>query len=123
MNQKELSASAAGDVLRGGEIFVHRLGFGAMRLTGEGIWGPPKDRTEALAVLRRASPAGRDSLRRTCYYAVASVLGTNKTCERASIARTYGRQVCGFGNQLANNCRQAQNLPPEHGGSLPEIGD
>jgi aryl-alcohol dehydrogenase-like predicted oxidoreductase len=38
----------------GGEISVHRLGFGAMRLTGEGIWGPPKDRKGAIAVLRRA---------------------------------------------------------------------
>jgi len=54
MNKKELSASAAGDVSLGGEISVHRLGFGAMRLTGEGIWGPPKDRKGALAVLRRA---------------------------------------------------------------------
>jgi pyridoxine 4-dehydrogenase len=54
MNNKELSASLAGDVSLGGEISVHRLGFGAMRLTGEGIWGPPKDRNGALAVLRRA---------------------------------------------------------------------
>ncbi|MGC2526428.1 MAG: aldo/keto reductase [Candidatus Acidiferrum sp.] len=54
MNEKELSASVAGDILLGGEISVHRLGFGAMRLTGEGIWGPPKDRKGALAVLRRA---------------------------------------------------------------------
>ncbi len=54
MNKKELSASLAGDVSLGGEISVHRLGFGAMRLTGEGIWGPPKDRKAALAVLRRA---------------------------------------------------------------------
>ena len=54
MNKKELSASVAGDVSLGGEISVHRLGFGAMRLTGEGIWGPPKDRKAALAVLRRA---------------------------------------------------------------------
>ena len=54
MNKKELSASLAGDVSLGGEISVHRLGFGAMRLTGEGIWGPPKDRHGALAVLRRA---------------------------------------------------------------------
>jgi pyridoxine 4-dehydrogenase len=54
MNKKELSASKAGDVSLGGEISVHRLGFGAMRLTGEGIWGPPKDREAALAVLRRA---------------------------------------------------------------------
>ena len=54
MNKKELSATAAGDVSLGGQISVHRLGFGAMRLTGEGIWGPPKDRNAALAVLRRA---------------------------------------------------------------------
>ena len=54
MSEKELSASLAGDVSLGGEISVHRLGFGAMRLTGEGIWGPPKDRKRALAVLRRA---------------------------------------------------------------------
>src|ERR1700758_3999832 len=58
MNKKELSASAAGDVSLGGEISVHRLGFGAMRLTGEGIWGPPKDRKGALAVLRRAVELG-----------------------------------------------------------------
>jgi len=53
MSEKELSASLAGAVSLGGEISVHRLGFGAMRLTGEGIWGPPKDRKAALAVLRR----------------------------------------------------------------------
>ena len=54
MNKKELSASPAGDIFLGGQISVHRLGFGAMRLTGEGIWGPPKDRSKALGVLRRA---------------------------------------------------------------------
>jgi aryl-alcohol dehydrogenase-like predicted oxidoreductase len=52
--KKELSASAVGNVSLGGEISVHHLGFGAMRLTGEGIWGLPKDRKGALAVLRRA---------------------------------------------------------------------
>jgi pyridoxine 4-dehydrogenase len=51
---KKPSASAAGHISLGGEISVNRLGFGAMRLTGEGIWGPPKDRKGALAVLRRA---------------------------------------------------------------------
>ena len=54
MNKKGFSASAAGTISLGGEISAHRLGFGAMRLTGEGIWGPPKDRNGALAVLRRA---------------------------------------------------------------------
>src|SRR5438309_7539403 len=58
MNKKELSASLAGDVSLGGELSVHRLGFGAMRLTGKGIWGPSKDRKAALAVLRRAVELG-----------------------------------------------------------------
>lgn len=58
MNRKELSASQAGQVSLGKEIAVNRLGFGAMRLTGEGIWGPPKDRAGAVAVLRRAVELG-----------------------------------------------------------------
>src|SRR5246500_5398277 len=51
---KNVSASVAGTVSLGSQLTVNRLGFGAMRLTGEGIWGPPKDRKSALAVLRRA---------------------------------------------------------------------
>jgi pyridoxine 4-dehydrogenase len=58
MNDKEVSARLAGDIALGGKISVHRLGFGAMRLTGEGIWGPPKDRNRALAVLQRAVEVG-----------------------------------------------------------------
>jgi pyridoxine 4-dehydrogenase len=58
MNTKELSATQAGNVSFGNEITVHRLGYGAMRLTGDGIWGPPKDRKAALAVLRRAVELG-----------------------------------------------------------------
>jgi aryl-alcohol dehydrogenase-like predicted oxidoreductase len=54
VNKKDVTARLAGDVSLGKELSVHRLGFGAMRLTGEGIWGPPKDRNAALAVLRRA---------------------------------------------------------------------
>jgi len=58
MNTKALSASQAGKASLGNELSVHRLGFGAMRLTGEGIWGPPKDRKGALSVLRRAVELG-----------------------------------------------------------------
>lgn len=54
MSKERISASLAGTVTLGGELSVNRLGFGAMRLTGDGIWGPPKNRTEAIAVLRRA---------------------------------------------------------------------
>jgi aryl-alcohol dehydrogenase-like predicted oxidoreductase len=44
----------------GGDLEVHRLGFGSMRITGDGIWGPPADRDTALAVLRRAVELGVD---------------------------------------------------------------
>jgi aryl-alcohol dehydrogenase-like predicted oxidoreductase len=42
----------------GGDLTVNRLGFGTMRLTGRGVWGEPANRTEALAVLRRAVALG-----------------------------------------------------------------
>ena len=58
MGNRSASASLAGTVSLGGEISVRRLGFGAMRLTGDGIWGPPKDRKSALTVLRRAVELG-----------------------------------------------------------------
>ena len=51
-------AEAAGLLTIGGDLPVYRLGFGAMRITGPGIWGPPADRQEALAVLRRALELG-----------------------------------------------------------------
>jgi len=44
--------------LKIGEMTVNRLGFGAMRITGEGIWGPPKDHDEAIRVLKRAVELG-----------------------------------------------------------------
>ncbi|MFB6449086.1 aldo/keto reductase [Bradyrhizobium tunisiense] len=44
----------------GGELAVHRLGFGAMRVTGPGIWGPPADRDKALQTLRRLPELGID---------------------------------------------------------------
>ena len=44
----------------GGELEIHRLGFGAMRITGQGIWGPPADRDGALATLRRLPELGVD---------------------------------------------------------------
>ena len=58
MSSKHISASQAGSVSLGGEAAVHRMGFGAMRITGEGVWGPPKDRKAAHGVLRRAVELG-----------------------------------------------------------------
>jgi pyridoxine 4-dehydrogenase len=51
-------ASAAGIFRLGGDLPVNRIGFGAMRITGKGIWGPPEDHGEALRVLRRALALG-----------------------------------------------------------------
>lgn len=51
-------AGAAGTITLGDELTVNRMGFGAMRLTGKGIWGPPADRAAAVSVLRRAVELG-----------------------------------------------------------------
>ena len=53
-----MSLEAAGTIKIGHDLAVCRLGYGAMRLTGDGIWGPPKDRAEAIRVLRRAVELG-----------------------------------------------------------------
>lgn len=53
-----VNASASGTFTIGGDLTVNRLGFGAMRLTGEGIWGEPKDAEAAKKVLRRAVDLG-----------------------------------------------------------------
>jgi pyridoxine 4-dehydrogenase len=50
----------ASGTFQAGPLSVHRLGFGAMRITGPGIWGPPADHDEAIAVLRRAVELGVD---------------------------------------------------------------
>jgi aryl-alcohol dehydrogenase-like predicted oxidoreductase len=55
---EQSSARAAGTIDVGGDLTVNRLGFGAMRITGEGIWGEPRDRDEARRVLRRAVELG-----------------------------------------------------------------
>ncbi len=51
-------AQASGTFTLGGDLTVNRLGFGAMRLTGKGVWGPPADKEECVRVLRRAVELG-----------------------------------------------------------------
>jgi pyridoxine 4-dehydrogenase len=53
-----IPAAAAGTITLGGDLTVNRMGFGAMRLTGPGIWGPPKNRAQAIRVLQRAVELG-----------------------------------------------------------------
>jgi aryl-alcohol dehydrogenase-like predicted oxidoreductase len=57
LNSKPISASGTFTI---GDLVVHRLGYGAMQITGPGVWGPPKDVDEAIRVLRRAVELGVD---------------------------------------------------------------
>ena len=54
---ENITATASGTYTLG-DITIHRLGYGAMRLTGEGIWGPPKDKAEAIRVLKATQDLG-----------------------------------------------------------------
>ena len=59
MNKEQiLSAVAAGTFIIGNDLTVNRMGYGAMRITGPGVWGPPADKTAALATLRQAIELG-----------------------------------------------------------------
>jgi aryl-alcohol dehydrogenase-like predicted oxidoreductase len=58
INEQVYSAAAAGTFSIGGDLTVNRLGYGAMRITGPGVWGPPSDKHSALETLRRAIDLG-----------------------------------------------------------------
>lgn len=60
MTTQTPTAAGSGQFTIGGDLTVNRLGFGAMRITGEGVWGPPRDRAGALATLKRAVELGVD---------------------------------------------------------------
>src|SRR5882757_5514495 len=54
----DIVTSFQGSFTIGGDLDINRLGYGAMRITGKGIWGPPKDKDEAIRVLKRAVELG-----------------------------------------------------------------
>ncbi len=58
MTTATVNAKASGTFSLGGDLTINRLGYGAMRLTGEGIWGPPKSRSEAIKLLQRVVELG-----------------------------------------------------------------
>src|SRR5262245_49019753 len=60
MDMIKLDARKSGSFKVGGEIEIHRLGFGAMRITGKGIWGPPEDKPEVIRTLKRLPELGID---------------------------------------------------------------
>src|ERR1700748_1873010 len=55
---QRITAAAAGTITMGGDLTVNRLGYGAMWITGKGIWGPPENKDAAIATLRRAAELG-----------------------------------------------------------------
>jgi len=57
-NNNNRTAAASGTFVIGGDLPIARLGFGAMRITGTGVWGPPEDKDAALAVLKRTQELG-----------------------------------------------------------------
>ncbi len=63
-----VSAAHAGTVTIGGDLVVARLGYGAMRLPGPGVWGEPADHDQARAVLRRAVDLGVTLIDTADYY-------------------------------------------------------
>ncbi|GAA4420978.1 aldo/keto reductase [Nibrella viscosa] len=58
MQAAQSLAAMAGTITLGGDLTVNRMGYGAMRITGEGIWGPPRDRAECIRVLKRCLDLG-----------------------------------------------------------------
>jgi pyridoxine 4-dehydrogenase len=57
-NPSTTARSLGGEITLGGDLTVHRLGFGAMRITGPGIWGPPADRAGAVKLIRHVVESG-----------------------------------------------------------------
>ena len=103
------TAADAGTVDIGGDITVNRLGFGAMRITGRGIWGDPPDRNEARAVLRRAVELGVN------FIDTADSYGPNVT-RRSSPRRCIRIRTISSLGPKADFC------DPAPGGGIPTAG-
>src|ERR1051326_1429689 len=90
----DLPVTHSGSFLLGGERRVYRLGFGAMRLTGKGIWGEPRDHDEAIAVLRRALELGVNLIDTADAYGPAVserlIAGPLSPCPRERVIATKG---------------------------------
>src|SRR5437870_13512856 len=99
------SAARSGPFLLGGDLPVHRLGFGAMRLTGKGIWGEPRDVREAIAVLRRAVALG------------VNLIDTADSYGPEASERIIAEALYPYPPGLVIATRLASNVPGPTGGS------
>jgi aryl-alcohol dehydrogenase-like predicted oxidoreductase len=104
-------AAAAGTLWIGGDLEVARMGFGAMRITGEGIWGEPRDAREARAVLRRAVDLGVNFIDTADAYGPEVSERLIKEAlhpyPRGLIVATKGGMIRSGANRWAPDCRPA----------------
>ena len=80
----QANAAKSGSFKVGGDIKINRLGFGAMRITGEGIWGPPKDRAEAIRTANSYGPDVSEQLIREALHPYKGMLIATKAGFRRS---------------------------------------
>ena len=89
MTTQAQPAKASGEFSIGGKLPVTRLGYGAMQLTGSGVWGDPKDPDEALRVLRRAVELGVNFIDTADVYSEGkSEITVGQSLKNLNIART-----------------------------------
>lgn len=80
--KSEPSAANSGTFKIGNDLTIYRLGFGAMRITGDGVWGEPKDRAEAIRVLRRSIELGINFIDTADSYGPAAKKSSPRRCIR-----------------------------------------
>ena len=85
------SAAAAGTIEIGGDMVVRRLGFGAMRVTGNGIWGDPRDADQAQATLRRVVELGVN------FIDTADSYGPEVSDQAGALPKAQGHEVSAGG--------------------------
>src|SRR5881227_2709610 len=90
---KTRPAARSGTFAIGGDLPVHRLGYGAMQLTGPGLWGEPADRAQAVAVLRRAVELGVNLIDTADSYGQTRISPTGMRDEPATVGRRAYRVV------------------------------
>ena len=114
MTRSASAVAASGTFSIGGDLPVHRLGYGVMQLPGPGVWGPPRDHDEAIRVLRRVVELGVDLIDTADSYGpfvadhlirealhpypeglvIATKVGLHPAGARASGCRSGARSTC-----------------------------